>query len=175
PRAPALLLATVVAGALVALTLASPWQVRASALDRAAAAIAAPASDHILQQGIAVHAGPFNRRGAVNVHISLSSPPPRRFRVTFAGPDGPLEYGGTLGGRRGLSYDAAGGVLDPLVFDAPLSESDLDPVAFVRTGLASGRARTDGTTTIRGRRVLRIRIPSSFSRTGAPVALYFVD
>ena len=80
-----------------------------------------------------------------------------------------------MGARRGLGYDAAAGVLDPLVFGAPLSESDLDPVAFVRTALASGRARPDGTTTIDGHQVLRIRIPSRFSRTGAPVALYFVD
>jgi hypothetical protein len=171
----ALLVGTVLAGAVLALTVASPWKAGPSALDRAAAAIDAPTSDHVLRQSIALRAGPFNRRGAVNVHVWVSSAPPRRFRVTFVGLDGPVEYGGTLGDGRGLGYDAAGGVLDPIVFDVPLSESDLDPVAFVRTALASGRARPDGSTTIHGHKALRIRILSSFSSTGEPAALYFVD
>jgi hypothetical protein len=41
------------------------------------------------------------------------------------------------------SYDFAGDVLDPVVLRFRVSQSDLDPVGFIRTALASGQAQPD--------------------------------
>jgi hypothetical protein len=166
--------AAAVAIALAALTVASPWRAGPTILDRAAAAIAAPASGQILHESIALHSGPFNPDGAVNVQVWLDGAPPHRFRVTFDRQ--PLvEAGGTVGSVQALSYDFASDVLDPVALGFRVSQSDLDPVGFIRTALASGQAQADGRTTIRGREVLRIRVTSPLRGRRVPSALYYVD
>ena len=174
PRRVLIFGAAAVAIALAALTVASPWRAGPTILDRAAAAIAAPASGQILHERIALHSGPFNPSAAVNVQIWLDSAPPHRFRVRFDRQ--PLvEAGGTVGGVGALSYDFASDVLDPVALGFRVSQSDLDPVGFIRTALASGQAQPDGSTAIRGRKVLRIRVTSQLRGRRVPIALYYVD
>jgi hypothetical protein len=60
-------------------------------------------------------------------------------------------------------------------FDMRVSRSVLDPIAFARSSLASGRARLDGSATIRGRKVLRIRVTSHPFGREVTHALYFAD
>jgi hypothetical protein len=98
-------------------------------------------------RSISLHSGSFDPDAAVNVHVLLDGAPPRRFRVTFDRQP-PVEAGGTVGGMGVLSYDFAGDVLDPVVLRFRVSQSDLDPVGFIRTALASGQARPDGRTTM---------------------------
>jgi hypothetical protein len=189
--------AAAIAVAALALTIASPWHGGPSILDRAAAAIAAPTSGQILEESIAIHAGPFNPDATANMHLWLDSAPPRRFRVTrdrqprfhlppatFGGrrvpgmtvpPEPPVEFGGILGSASVLSYAFADGVLDPAVLDFRVSQSDVDPVAFVTAALASGHAQLAGRTTIRGREVLRIRVTSHPFFGSSRTELYFVD
>jgi hypothetical protein len=183
--------------AAVALTLASPWRGGPTILDRAAAAIAAPGTDQILYASVRIRTSlpcvsappgwkkngwsdlsklkhlrrcPDNSRAAV----WLDSAPPHRFRAVFVDGDGRLESGGTVGGPNGLSYQP-GGVLDPVGYAYPITLSDLDPVGFIRAALASGRARVDGTATIRGRNVVRIRVTAHRYGRDVTDALYFVD
>jgi hypothetical protein len=166
--------AALVTVALAALTVASPWRGGPTIIDRAAAALAAPAPGEILHESIALHSGPFNPEAAVNVQVWLDSAPPHRFRVTFDRPQR-VEAGGTVGGLHALSYDDAGNVLDPVALGFRVSQSDLDPVGFIRTALASGQAQPDGRTTIRGREVLRIRVTSQAGGRRVPIAFYYVD
>ena len=168
--------AAVVVTTLVVLTVASPWRGGPTILDRAAAAIPAPTSGQILYESIAIRPSISGARGGVtHVHVWLDGASPHRFRVTFDGPQ-PGDIAGTLGGVTGLSYAFSDDVLDPVAFYHPVSQSNLDPAAFVKKAIRSGRAQLDGGTTLRGHEVLRIRV-SSTPLFGRPqtIALYFVD
>jgi hypothetical protein len=169
-----LISAAVVAAALV-LTVTSPWRGGPRALDRAAAAVLVPTPGQILYESITIRPSTSGARGGVtHVHVWIDGAPPHRFRVTFDGPR-PADVGGTLGGVTGLSYAVSHDVLDPVAFAFPISQSDLDPAAFIKNALASGRAKLDGTTKVGGRPVLRIRVSSRDGGRLVPIALYFVD
>lgn len=171
-RAPALA-AGVAAVLLVALTIAAPWRGGPTILDRAAAAILSPAANRMLYESIAIRPSISGGRGGVtHVRVWVDGASPKRFRVTFDGPQ-PGDIGGRLGGVTGLSYAVSDGVLDPVVFYRPVTQSALDPAAFIKAALTSGRARLDGSTTLRGGRVLRIELTAT--RSGEPIAVYFVD
>ena len=159
---------------LVALAVGSPWRGGPTIIERATAAITAPAPGEILQESIALHSGPFNPHGAVNIHVWLDGAPPHRFRVRFDR-QRQVDVGGTVGGTGALSYDFASGALVPVALRFRVSPSDLDPVGFIRTALASGHAQPDGTTTIRGHEVLRIRVTAQLGGRGEPIAFYYVD
>jgi hypothetical protein len=167
--------AAVAAAAVVALTVAAPWRGGPTILERAAAAILAPTSGQILYESIAIHPSISGARGGVtHVRVWLDGASPHRFRVTFDGPQ-PGDIGGTLGGVTGLSYAFSDDVLDPVSFSGPVSQASLDPAAFIKKALTSGRAQLDGTTTLRGHEVLRIRVSSNPFGHPQPIALYFVD
>ena len=68
---------------LVVLAVGSPWRGGPTIIERATAAITAPAPGEILQESIALRSGPFNPHGAVNIHVWLDAAPPHRFRVRF--------------------------------------------------------------------------------------------
>jgi hypothetical protein len=188
-----LLAAAVLVTSLAALTIASPWQRGPSILDRAAAAIPAPAANQVLHVSVVIRARlpcrlpkpPFTpsklrhlRLCAVKgrTAVWLDGAPPHRFRVFAVGPDGRSdEAGGSVGGTGGLGYHPSENVLDPVQFDFRVSHSDLDPGGFVRAALASGRGRLDGSATIRGRKVLRIRVTAHRFGREVTDALYFVD
>jgi hypothetical protein len=188
-----LLLAAAVTVAALALTVAAPWRGGPSILDRAAAAIAAPTANQVLHESVVVHERvPCNLpktpptpsqlrhmrlctvkgQGAV----WLDGGPSQRFRVIFVGPDGHRdETGGSVGAARAFTYQPSDKVLDPVVLYHRISRSDLDPVAFARTALASGRARLGGSAMIRGQKVLRIRVTAHPFGREVTDALYFVD
>lgn len=178
-RGRVLLATAVTAAAVVALVVESPWRSGPSILDRAAAAIVAPGSGQILSESIAIHGSSDPRGLVVHVKVWIDGARPHRFRVTVDGPRNipgvPVELGGTLGRSEGLSYSALDHVLDPVVFELPVKQSHLDPAAFIKAALTSGRAKPDGKTTLQGREVIRIRVISH--RYGKPetVAIYFVD
>ena len=199
PRRRLLLLGMAFAvAAAAALTLASPWRGGPSILDRAAAAIAPPGPDQILYASVAAHTSVpcssslsrMRKNGWLDLSkarqlprcpeksraaVWLDGAPPHRFRVVSVDrEEGRLESGGTVGGRNGLSYHP-GDVLDPVAYAYPISLSDLDPVGFVRAALASGRARLEGTATIRGKNVTRIRVTARRFGRDVTDALYFVD
>jgi len=56
-----------------------------------------------------------------------------------------------------------------------VSRTVLDPAAFIRQSIESGEAEPAGETTIRGQRVIRIRVSSPRYSLLEPAALYFVD
>jgi hypothetical protein len=186
-RRAGLLLLAATAVAAVALAVVSPWQGGASVVDRAAAAIlAAPSSGQVLYERITLR------------HVWGSPPPGRRlkvpvfsvpvdvwmdgrahvFRATF-GASPPLtsavEVGGRIGSSNGLTHTGSANELSAAAFPAPVTQAVLDPAAFVKAALTSGRAEADGKATIGGREVLRIRIASPDAGTSKPLALLFVD
>jgi hypothetical protein len=166
-----LLGATVIVTALVVLIVASSWRGGPTILERAAAALPAPTSGQILYESIALR---FKGHPVTHIHLGLAGAPPHRFRVTSDGIP-TADVGGTLRGVTGLSYDSSSGDLIPVAFGFRVSQSDLDPAAFIRAALASGRAQLDGKTTIRGHDVLRIRVNSNLYGRSVLIALYFVD
>jgi hypothetical protein len=176
----ALLVATtIVAVALLVLTIAAPWQSGTTILDRAEAALLAPSAGQVLYERVTVHPVIFSSRGTVaRVQLWLDSARPHPFRMTFGGA-WQAELGGTLGASAGLNYLASDRALHRTAFQFRVRQSDLDPAAFVRTALRSGRAKLDGRTTIRGRDVIRIRVSAWFDTMTArllePIALYYVD
>jgi hypothetical protein len=98
--------------------------------------------------------------------------------MTFSGTRR-AEVGGTLGSSAGLNYIASTNALYRAAFQFRVSQSDLDPAAFVRTALRLGRAKIFGRTTVRGTEVIRIQF-SAWYRTPAarrlePIAIYYVD
>jgi hypothetical protein len=175
-----LLVATgVVAVALLMLTVAAPWESSPTILDRAEAAILAPSEGSILYEKITVHPIVFSSRGTVaRVQLWLDSAQPRRFRLRFSDA-WQAELGGTLGTSTGLNYVAPDHALHRIAFPFRATQSDLDPVAFVRTALRLGHAKLDGRATIGGHDVIRIQLSTWFTApTGhrlEPTALYYVD
>jgi len=167
--------AAAVVTTLVVLIVESPWRGSPTILDRAAAAVLTASPGQILYESIAIHPSGSSSQGDVtHVHVWVDGASPHRFRVRFDG-SRPADVGGRLGGVTGLSYAFSDDVLDPVAFQFPVSQSALDPAAFIRTALISGRAQVDGRTTIRGREVTRIRVSwRAFGRL-VPIALYFVD
>jgi hypothetical protein len=170
-----LLGAAVAVAVAVALAAVAPWRGGPTILDRAAAAVLAPADGQILYESITIGRISGVRGGVIHVHVWIEGASPGRFRVTYDGPGQPGDVGGTLGGVTGLSYFPADGVLDPVAFYHPISQSDLDPAAFIKKALTSGRAQLQGRTTLRGRDVVRIRLSSRFSGRLTPIAIYLVD
>ncbi len=170
-----LLSVAVAAAAAVALAAAAPWRGGPTILDRATAAISAPAHGQTLYESITI--GPLARPGGgvIRVHVWLDGASPHRFRVTYDGPQSPGDVGGTLGGVTGLGYAISDGVLDPVAFYHPISQADLDPAAFIKKALTSGRAQLEGSTKIRGREVVRIRLSSRHSGQLVPIAVYYAD
>jgi hypothetical protein len=168
----ALLLATsVVVTALVAITVASPWRGGPTILERAAAAVPAPTPGQILYESIELR---FKGHPLTHIHIGLAGTPPHRFRVTSNGiPQ--ADVGGTVGASAAQRYEISTGELISVDLRFPVSQSDVDPVSFIRAALTSGQARLDGKTRIRGRDVLRIRVNSSPFGHSVPTALYYVD
>jgi hypothetical protein len=78
-----------------------------------------------------------------------------------------------------MNYIASTNALYRAAFQFRVSQSDLDPAAFVRTALRLGRAKIFGRTTVRGTEVIRIQF-SAWYRTPAarrlePIAIYYVD
>lgn len=155
--------------AALGLAVASPWSGGPSVVDRAAAAIAAPSAGQILYERIVLRAGGPAPAGShpvppTPISIWLDGGTPRQFRMTFtpALPGRPPgEVGGRVGSTTGLSYSRADDVLSPLLFFVPAGNTVLDPAAFVRDALTSGRAKTDGKATIRGLETVRIRVPGA--------------
>jgi hypothetical protein len=167
--------AAVVVVALLVLTIVAPWQGSPTILDRAEAALLAPASGQILYERVTIHPIASSSPGtATRVHLWLDSAPPHRFRMTFSG-SRPAEVGGTLGSSTGLNYVASDDALYRAAFQFRVGELDLDPAAFIRTALSSGRAKLDGRTTIRGRNVIRIQLSTRFDGRLVSIALYYVD
>ena len=187
------LAAAVVVTALAALTITTPWHRGPSTLDRAAAAIVAPGANQVLHESVVIREkvpcqvpkappSPSQLRHmrlcpvAGQGVVWLDGGPSQRFRVILVGPDGHRdEAGGKVGAASGLVYQRSEKVLDPLEFDLRVSRSVLDPVAFARTALASGRARLDGSATVQGREVVRIRVVSHPFGREVTDALYFAD
>jgi hypothetical protein len=201
PPQPRYLLAgalAVVVAAVVSLTVAAPWQGGPSILDRAAAAILTPNSRQILYERITFRPSGFvqsltpPRRmpqgPTVQIRAWVDGGGPRNFRIRTDNPHGksfspdgqtvvtwPSDFGGNVGSADGLSYSFTDRNLVPVPFFAPITKAILDPAAYVKASLTSGRAKVDGSTTIRGRRVVRIRIFSRpYSRT-VTSALFLVD
>lgn len=170
----------VTAIALLALAFAEPWHGSPTILDRAEAAMLAPVGGEVLYESVTVHAVSGSRapRGVTRVQLWLDSSPPNRFRMTFTG-SAPAEVGGTIGSSKGLNYVAATNLLYPAAFQFRVAQSDLDPAAFIRTALRSGRAKLLGDAAIRGRKVIAIRLTTWFGtpmgRRLEPIALYYVD
>jgi hypothetical protein len=158
------------AAAALVVALTAPWGGGPDVVDRAAAAILAPTRG-VLYERITVHgtSGP-----ASHVQVWIDGAAPHRFRVLITGPR-PVELGGVLGTTRGENFSAPDRVIDPVAYELPVIQAHLDPAAFVKAALTSGAAKSDGTTAIRGRDVIRIRVLSH--RYGPPetVALYYVD
>jgi hypothetical protein len=198
PRRSLLILGAAVAVAVaVALTVASPWRGGPSILDRAAAAIAVPRSDEILYESMVGRLPPpppksgvprwvFRSGGwATHLHVWIQGGALHRFRLTSVSrcvhqvngcPNDPShEIGGRIGAVGGLSYDPSSGALYPLAFQLRASQDVLDPAAFVRAALTSGRAQLDGRTTIRGRDVIRVRVSANVAGRRQLVAIYFAD
>jgi hypothetical protein len=174
-RSVLLLGAAVAVTAVAVLTVAAPWRGGPTVLEQAAAAILAPSSGQILSEDIAIRPSISGaRRGVTHVHVWLDGASPHRFRVTFDGPQ-PGDIAGTLGGVTGLSYAFSDKVLDPVSFSRPVSQLSLDPAAFIKDAITSGRAQLAGRSTLRGREVLRIRVSSSPFGHPQPIADYFVD
>jgi hypothetical protein len=85
------------------------------------------------------------------------------------------EIGGTLAGTEGLSYDASSGALVPATFWRSVTRSDLDVAEFVWKAITAGRAKVDGTTSLHGHQVVRIRVFAKISGYLEGVGFYFVD
>jgi len=179
--------AGVVVAAVVALTIAEPWQGGPSIVDRAAAAILTPNSRQILYERVIFRPSGFvNVPQGPTVHIRawVDGARPRNFRIRANGPSGkpfplkgvvPSEFGGKVGSGNGLSYSFADRVLDPVPFWTPITKAVLDPADYVKASLTAGQAKVDGNATIRGRRVVRIRIASRPYLRVVTSALFFVD
>ena len=172
------LLAPVAVVALIALTVTSPWKGGPTILERAAAAVPTPTASQILYESIAVHFGtsPTSSHSA-RLQIWLAGSAPRSFRVVLDGPAlaTPVDTGARIGSTEGLNYSKTFGVLDPVPFQAPVAEAELNPAAFIRAAVAAGRARIDGRSTIAGRQVIRIVVPSRLSGDTVGSTRYFVD
>jgi hypothetical protein len=176
------LFAAALVAAAVSLLLVAPWSSGPSAVERAKAAIAAPAAGEILVEHVTVHLTPdlppprFRRimhgrywtEWTAQARIWLQGASPHRFRITLSasGRDAkgdplrpqPSEIGGVLGDTQGLSYDVARKDLYPTPFRVPVRQRALDPAAFARSALASHRAHVVGHATIRGIDTIRIDI-----------------
>jgi hypothetical protein len=96
----------------------------------------------------------------------------RRFRVRKEHDGQTTDVGGTIGKTAGLSYNRPYDVFDPVSFPFTIARTSLDPASFVRSALASGRARNAGKTSIAGRQVIRIVLDAHGL---SPAADYFVD
>jgi len=174
-RGPLLFGIAVVVTALVLLTVASPWRGGPSILERAAAAITSPTSGQILYESIVIHpSSPRAGAPVVHVRVWLSGASHGRFRMTMDGSQ-PVDLGGTVGSAEGLSYAFSDHVLDPVAFQFPVSQAVLDPAAWIKKALTSGRAQVDGKTTVRGHDVVRIRVSARLYDRLEPIALDFVD
>jgi len=170
------LVAAAIAAAGLALGVTAPWQSGPSVLEQAAAAISAPGPGQILEERIVIQShvrvpGPR----IFHVGVWLDGAPPHRYRATLDRPLldslGRAEYGGMLGRPGGFSYSATDKALDPQGL-AALRQADLDPAAFIRDAITSGRAKVEGTSTLHGRRVRQILLTSESS---AGLARYLVD
>jgi hypothetical protein len=173
-----LLAAALGAALLVAVTIASPWRGGPTILERAAAAMTGPGSNQVLYESVTVHArASSGTRAVTHLQLWLTGTRLRRFRVLIHGTPStsPIDVGGTLGNTSGLSYSAAQNVIDPVTFPSPLTQADLDPAGFIRAAIASGHARVDGTTTIAGRKVIRILVTSRLFGRVVATTFYFVD
>ena len=181
-RLGALLVATaIVAAVLLVLTIAAPWRSSATILERAQAALLAPSAGQVLYERVTVRPIVFSSLGTVGrVQLWLDGSRPRRFRMTFGGA-WQVELGGTLGTSTGLTYAAPDQAFRRAGFPTRVDQADLDPAAFIRAALESGRAKVDGRATIRGRDVIRIQLSSWFNSAFPPahvlepIALYYVD
>ncbi len=113
----------------------------------------------------------------MHMQVWLAGTPPHRFRVLLDAHALPshVEVGSTIGSTVGLSYDDGYRALDPVPFQQPIAEASLNPAAFIRAAVNSGRARTDGTSTLAGRKVIRIVVTSRLSGRTVGSTLYFVD
>jgi hypothetical protein len=130
-----------------------------------------------------LRAGPRTWTGHARLWIEGASP--HRFRFTITGrwghallampPTGPTELGGALSGFDGLGYDTQTRTLYAVAFDVRPTQAALDPAAFVRAALAAGHARAEGTTTIRGRKAIRILVRAEVLGQLEPVGDYYVD
>jgi len=171
--------AAVAVAVVVALVVAEPWRGGPSILDRAAAAILTPNAQQILYERIAVYPSGFvhvPRPPAVRIEVEawVDGARPGTFRIRGESSP-PSEFGGRIGSIDALAYSFANGTLYPSPFSAPITRAILDPAQYIKASLTSGKAKADGTTTIRGRPVVRIRILSHpYSRTVIG-ALFFVD
>jgi hypothetical protein len=123
-----------------------------------------------------------------HVRVWLAGTAPHRFHLTESGhvhgrvrgraatqPLRSAELGGTLASSQALSYDATSGALVPATFRTPVKRSELDVAEFVWQAITSGRAKVDGTTSLHGKPVVRIRVFARISGYLEGVGLYFVD
>jgi hypothetical protein len=158
----------------VALGVTVPWHAGPNVLEQAEAALAAPGPGQVLEERVTIRSQVTTAPRVLPFHVGIwiDGGSPHRYRATFDWPRR-AEYGSVLGRSSGLSYAAADDVLDPAAFSAPIGQADLDPAAFVRRAIADGRAKTEGTTMLGGRSILKILLTSRFS--GAAIARYFVD
>lgn len=173
-----LAVAAVAGTALLVLTVAEPWHGSPTIIDRAEAAFLAPTGGQILYESVTVRRVPASSTGSISrVRLWLDSAT-HRFRMTFSGPR-PAEVGGTLGSSTGLNYVPSTNALYQAAFQFRVSQSDLDPAAFIRSALQAGRAKLAGKATVRGHEVIRIQFSTWFNAPTArrlePIALYYVD
>jgi hypothetical protein len=176
--------AAAVVAAAISLTITSPWRGGPSIIDRAAAAILSPTSGQVLYERLAIHpARSLDRRGlpagtVFNVQVWIDGAPPHRFRAIYdtnLPGVAQVELGGMLRNYNGFSYSPAGDSLNPLAFQVPMTPSALDPAEYIKSALTSGRAKVEGTTTIRGRKAVRIRLSARVYGPLIPIAQFFVD
>jgi hypothetical protein len=178
----------VIAIAIAAVTVATlgltaPWHGGPNVLEKAAAALATPTPGTIVSEDVIVHAQPTKGGPGftVRMQIWLAGTPSHRFRVRLVGPSRPggqtaaTEIGGTLGRPAGLTYDPTNDVFVPATIGFPINATDLEPSAFIRAALGSGRAQLEGTTTISGRKVIRIRLETPINGHPAASTTYEVD
>jgi len=166
------------AATLLALTVAEPWRGSPTILDRAQAGLLAPAGGQILYESVTVHLkGPDKPEPVTRVRLWLDSST-HRFRMMFSGPR-QVVVGGTLESSTGLNYVPSANALYRAAFQFRVRQSDLDPAAFIKTALSSGRAKLIGKAMVRGHQVIVIRLSTWFNGTYArllkPIALYYVD
>jgi hypothetical protein len=186
--------------AVAAFAVSAPWRGGPNIIDRAAAAITVSTSGQILYEtiGIRVTAPPglvrrlphrlrsrAPKQWVGQARVWIEGAPPHRFRLTITGRWGlangavmtapPAEIGGRLSSFGGLAYDVRFRTLYPVAFDYRTTQSALDPAAFVKAALTSHRARVQGSTVIRGRKAIRIRVRARVHGQLEPVADYFVD
>jgi len=156
----ALLATTVIAAALV-LTLTSPWRGGPTILEQARAAITVNAGQ-VLHERIISTFPNLPRAPHYTTEVWLQGAPPLHWRsiVTGLRRVGTLEQAGTVNASRYEQYDSAKNKITLYLNFGPFAITPADPIAALRSALASRTAKVEGTRTVAGKRLTVIKINS---------------